>query len=257
MPAHWIDSADREDVTSMHATYYVPADVHICRVGRHYVLLDLAHDRYHSIPAAALLRVFTDAGGYRVAEVAAGRVTANPGLFSRQPARELVAAGLLQATPCRPSVPSRESLAPATGDIHRAAISSDTLDVPLSDSLRITRALITAHLSLAFRSLRRIVCGLAAEKAASRAFEESADLSRTLTLARAFAAVRPYFPRNYLCLFDSLALLKYLYSYGLHPTWVFAVREEPFYAHCWVQAGSVVLNDHCDRVRCYAPIMAV
>jgi hypothetical protein len=38
---------------------------------------------------------------------------------------------------------------------------------------------------------------------------------------------------------------------------VFGVREAPFTAHCWVQDGAVVLNDHLENVDLYTPIMTV
>jgi Transglutaminase-like superfamily len=38
---------------------------------------------------------------------------------------------------------------------------------------------------------------------------------------------------------------------------VFGVNADPFEAHCWVQAGSVVLNDTLGRVSSFTPIMSV
>ncbi len=76
-------------------------------------------------------------------------------------------------------------------------------------------------------------------------------------MARVFLKYRPLFPRDYLCLFDSLALVRFLSGYDLYPDWVFGVQEDPFRAHCWVQAGEVVLNDHLDNVAVYTPIMTV
>jgi hypothetical protein len=73
----------------------------------------------------------------------------------------------------------------------------------------------------------------------------------------AFHALRQYYPREYLCLFDSLALVEFLARYDVFPHWVFAVKMEPFGAHCWVQDGSVVLNDTVEYVREFTPIMVI
>ncbi len=73
----------------------------------------------------------------------------------------------------------------------------------------------------------------------------------------AFDSLRLFYPRPYLCLFDSLALVHFVARFGLYPDWVFGVRAEPFEAHCWVQAGNVVLNDTVERVSAFTPIMSV
>jgi hypothetical protein len=59
------------------------------------------------------------------------------------------------------------------------------------------------------------------------------------------------------CLFDSLALIHFLAQYGLYPDWVFGVSADPFEAHCWVQAGQVVLNDTVERVSAFTPILTI
>jgi hypothetical protein len=59
------------------------------------------------------------------------------------------------------------------------------------------------------------------------------------------------------CLLDCLTLLHYLAPYGVSPQWVFGVQADPFVAHCWLQLGDFVFNDHPDRVRPFSPIMVV
>jgi Transglutaminase-like superfamily len=83
------------------------------------------------------------------------------------------------------------------------------------------------------------------------------DIDVTSELTAAFNALRSIFPRNYLCLFDSLSLINFLSHYDIFPTLVFGVRPEPFGAHCWVQAGDVALNDTVQHLREYTPIMAI
>jgi len=38
---------------------------------------------------------------------------------------------------------------------------------------------------------------------------------------------------------------------------VFGVKLNPFSAHCWVQAGDIVLNDAIDHVTIHTPILVV
>jgi len=72
-----------------------------------------------------------------------------------------------------------------------------------------------------------------------------------------FNEFRAAFPRNYLCLYDSLALMLYLAYFSVFPNWVFGVRSNPFMAHCWVQYGRTVLNGTDEEARSYTPIMIV
>ncbi|MFL6604476.1 MAG: lasso peptide biosynthesis B2 protein [Steroidobacteraceae bacterium] len=81
------------------------------------------------------------------------------------------------------------------------------------------------------------------------------DIEAAQTVLQAFWSFRALYPRRYLCLFDSLALLEFLASAQIFPNWVFGVMANPFAAHCWVQAGCIVLNDDLEQVSGYTPIM--
>ena len=59
------------------------------------------------------------------------------------------------------------------------------------------------------------------------------------------------------CLFRSHLLLRYLRLRGCDADWVFGVRTWPFAAHCWVQRGSMVLNDRAEALSAFAPILVV
>jgi hypothetical protein len=69
--------------------------------------------------------------------------------------------------------------------------------------------------------------------------------------------LRAFFPVKFLCLFDSLALIEFLSCYGLFPAWTFAVRIEPWAAHCWVQQGDYLFNEEIEEAEDYMPIMSV
>lgn len=67
----------------------------------------------------------------------------------------------------------------------------------------------------------------------------------------------PFAPVSGKCLLRSFMLLRHLRRQGLDALWVFGVRTWPFHAHCWLQCDGLVLDDHPDRVRAYAPILVV
>jgi hypothetical protein len=73
--------------------------------------------------------------------------------------------------------------------------------------------------------------------------------------AQAFARHRSRLPLRHICLPDSLALHHFLFGRGLKASVVIGVRLNPFAAHCWVQAEDLVLNDSCDGVSRFTPIM--
>jgi hypothetical protein len=76
-------------------------------------------------------------------------------------------------------------------------------------------------------------------------------------LVGAFKILRPLYPRPYLCLFDSIALLEFLARYHMFPRIVFGVVADPFEAHCWLQEGTILINDDLERVSKYKPIMSL
>lgn len=59
------------------------------------------------------------------------------------------------------------------------------------------------------------------------------------------------------CLPRSIALALVLAGHGIRSTVVIGVRRSPFSAHCWVQAGPVVLNDTLDEVRRVTPLLVL
>jgi hypothetical protein len=59
------------------------------------------------------------------------------------------------------------------------------------------------------------------------------------------------------CLLRSFMLLRLLRRHGHDAQWVFGVRTWPFQAHCWLQVGPVVLDDHVERLTVFTPIMVV
>jgi hypothetical protein len=83
------------------------------------------------------------------------------------------------------------------------------------------------------------------------------DVERARELVAVFHALRLLFPVNYLCLYDSLALVEFLASYDVFPTWVFGVKLEPWAAHCWVQEAGITFNEEVEQAATFTAIMAI
>jgi hypothetical protein len=90
----------------------------------------------------------------------------------------------------------------------------------------------------------------------ARAGAERSDVSVEILVPPYLAARRllPFAPN---CLRDSLALASFLASRRGSFQFVFGVRRDPFAAHCWLQEGSLVLNDSLDSVADFRPILVV
>jgi len=97
-----------------------------------------------------------------------------------------------------------------------------------------------------------------AKKSRSREAVASAVLEGELLEAtRQFARARRYVPIEPVCLLDSLSLLRFLSRRGLSANIVFGVQPEPFAAHCWIQAGDIVLNETLSDANAHTPIRKV
>lgn len=91
----------------------------------------------------------------------------------------------------------------------------------------------------------------------STSLNRTKNSTRATDLVNVFNRLRPFYPRPYLCLFDSLALQEFLAKYRAFPRIVFGVTADPFLAHCWVQEGVTLLNDELERVTKFKPILSV
>jgi hypothetical protein len=84
------------------------------------------------------------------------------------------------------------------------------------------------------------------------------DIATVRSLVTAFVHLRPlFYTARDACLLDSLTLTHFLARYGVFPAWVFGVKTEPFYPHCWIQQGDFVFNDTPDYIRGFSPILVV
>lgn len=70
---------------------------------------------------------------------------------------------------------------------------------------------------------------------------------------------RPWYPARIICLFDSLALIKFLLAIGAPANiqLVLGVRGMPFEAHCWLEHDGAVVNDEVDNCASFAEIARV
>lgn len=224
---------------------YTPHDdISFCRVESGLIFLDVRKDQYFRL-SNELESVFVDCWEND------GRTT---GDVSHLLKRNILTP--VTAATDRPWVPSID-----------VPVSSAFESFPVDRTLRITQLLevlgivASTRFQLRLRPLREILNSLVAYRR-SRApppFAAKADsaLQRLKEFSTIFRRARPYVPIEPSCLLDSIALARFLARRGLHADVVFGVTGDPFSAHCWLQIGTMVLNDSVGNVDSYTPIRVI
>ena len=232
--------------------------VFLCPSNRYVVMLDVHRDRYACVlrDQFELLAPWLD--GWQDAPSAARPDRSDrPHGIAAEVARTLVSQGILtldasNSKPVRPvRVPS-----PRTG---MACIQPPTHRAILRRTPAFFLACRRAHIALQRDRFVTVLTRVAARHSLDGRHHVVTGASKVQAarLVAIFAALRLFYPRPYLCTFDSLALLEFLAAYALYPRWIFGVRADPFHAHCWVQYGETVLNDRIEHVTRLSPILAV
>lgn len=211
--------------------YQLSPHVRACRDGAYIVFLDLRRDRYWSVPAQTAPAIV----GFLEAERTQGS------------GARLIEMGLIE--PASAGWAPHEARAAAP---EGKLLPAGDLAPSLSDSsLCATACWLTAR-TLARRKLDLTLARLAELK--SRAVKPKADAQHLIGV---FEEFRPWFPRRRVCLFDALALFRFMVMRGLKPDIVFGVRTAPFAAHCWVEWQGMLAGDSSDHCASFTPIVWV
>lgn len=231
------------------SVYFLARDCFVRRMDPHWIVLNVGRDRYYCLQHRDLTSIGLDAEGsidLRRAEAAGSPDQVDTIL------RSLMAAGIITSDPGsgKPFVESRvahplDALMPQE---RPPALQATSLP-------RFFSACAWADWSLRRRSIAATLARLRRRRGPPPE-QAPEDRRRLAELVAVFNRLRPLYPHAYRCLFDSLALLGFLTRHGLPPRIVFGVTGDPFQAHCWVQLGTLLINEDDERVRRFAPIMS-
>lgn len=235
--------------------YFLSPSVHWCATGGHCIILDIATDQYLQVPAGDFnsLLPFVGFDSSTDPRLTDAEIPAELTGF----ARGLLAARVLSRTPSQigwrppPTLPRPTEL-----------VSTATHHMPVMKIARMLprflMACAAADYHLRHTSLSRICARVSARKRQCTPGTYGDSRERAIQLTHGFNTLRPFYPRHYLCLFDSLALIEFLAHWHILPNWVFGVSVDPFEAHCWLQDGEVVLSDTVTfSSRWYTTIMVI
>jgi len=234
-------------------TYCLTEDSYACLAGNYLVFSDLRGDMYRCLSRENTEIVLRSLPGFQTTNAPpVAAATFIDETHMQHVMEVLSSAGLVCTASGKPFAPIR--------------VPEPTASLVSNNSLRGPRprpghfpsflyACLKASAMLRMQSIRRTVHSVEAHRRRLGKVE-CRGLDSMHKLTRSFHCMRPYYARAYLCRFDSLALIEFLYSYGCSPKWVFGVKCEPFGAHCWVQHDNYVLNDSVEYVQRFTPIMA-
>lgn len=229
--------------------YYLKREAFLCRADDHYVALQLENDRYVTVGA----KEFEALGPWLIGWTGRSGQGEIPEEI-RQTAIQLEASGVLTTRKDR-GKPVR------TTEVEPAEYSLAVRRIELTPSVAVHAPRFAMAATRANSLLKRTTIDETVKAVLRHRTElgvtKPEGMETTSVVVARFNAFRLFFPRKYLCLFDSLAMIEYLARYRLEATWVFGVQANPFAAHCWVQQGKTVLNDTLETARMYTPVMAV
>lgn len=227
------------------ADLFLPHHVHFCYRGDAVVFLDLARDDY----------TFVGADGAAALRCLSSLESRSTSPEQRTVLNELLDGGLLTTdrNAGRAVAPTRITHA-----------TQPLLDDEAMPAVRVSprhlwnffAASTVASARLRWGQLHRTIARVQLRKA-KREATMRIDIDRARQLVAIFGRLRALFPRRYLCLYDSLALIEFLARYEIYPSWIFGVRLEPWAAHCWVQEAGYIFNEELEEAAGYTPVMAV
>lgn len=219
--------------------YRLRSNLTYCEVSDRLVFLDLVADRYFCLSPrleAGFRSLISGAADTPRNDDAAPLLLS--GILAEAPGQTAVA-------PCLFSNPARTSLLDAPRETVR----------PVAIGL-LASGIALARFALRLGRLHRMIKRLSERKAAI-GDGQKIDTAAMRDLAAQFARTARLTQAYDRCLPRSLALARYALARGWPVDLVMGVQLRPFAAHCWVQAGTDVLNDRLDNIRPFTPILVV
>jgi hypothetical protein len=207
--------------------------VRFCEVGGRRVFLDLRIDRYFSLPPPAdtAFAALLQGGVPAPAEIQALR-----------------ASGMLVEAPAGRPLDSTSHPEPTASFVEDGEMGKGL-------TARLMAEVLILVLQARSAVRRRRLPKLLSSAADSRGLSESSSADRRDRALADFLRARRALPIAPNCLYDSLALKRFLKRRSVAADLVIGTKLHPFAAHCWLQDGTTVLNDSLAAARGFAPIL--
>lgn len=211
-------------------------DLSFCRAGNELVFLDIEKDRYFRLVGATAIEFD------RFISASEPRTRDFPGLVKA----DIVVPAERPSPILSERLPIASRTSPA---LHRGPTRIGEIAIALISEARIRRALHRGR-------LHTIISGLK-EPPDQKRVRAAPDDGKARRVIRAFELAKLLRSPANLCLSRSIALTQRLRTVGCHANLVMGVRASPFAAHSWTQFNDIVLNDTCEEVARFEPILVV
>jgi hypothetical protein len=212
--------------------------VSFCEASGHLVFLDIEADRYFGLASAA-------EAAFR------SLLRQQPQQALGQSTDALIETRLLVVRP--DALPIRACPEPAP--VRASLLDRRLPSAPVFAIVRALAGIMAARLALRVGGLAMPLRTLTGGK--SRITARASDRAKIESEVAAFHRCALLVRSHDQCLVRSLALMRGLAARGESADLVIGVRVRPFSAHAWVQKGDLLLNESCDGVRGYTPILIV
>lgn len=222
--------------------YVMREGLSFCEAGGRLVFLDVRNDRYLRLPLALERTLVAYLSSETETDLDVG---------------ELITRGFLVEASAIPSYASEAAQEPARSAME---LSPARATIRLLDIFEVLVIVLSTRLRLRFHPLHRVLDSLKRtpdQSADHRPTARAPQTQQILDAAARFRQIRLYIPVGMRCLIDSIAMARFLKRRNLDVQIVFGVAVDPFSAHCWVQAGDLVLNDTWGNVTSHVPIRVV
>ncbi|NII11300.1 lasso peptide biosynthesis B2 protein [Oleiagrimonas sp. C23AA] len=216
-------------------------DLSFCTIDDHLVFLDIQNDRYFRLspPLESALTNYLE-----------GRPPQDNSL------RKLVEQHILINAPDdSEDVPRMEVTMPMSSAVEDAMMHAQRASVV--EVAETTAIVVSTQLQLKARSLKSILGKLADYRERHTSDAPMRTETQITQAVAIFRRARLYVPIDTCCLLDSLSLAKFLARRNVRAELVFGVTADPFSAHCWVQHGTVILNDALGHALAHTPIRVI
>ena len=237
------------------APLFLSDHVYACTANNYLVFLDVNQDRYSCLDRASTRAILGRIAGLSFS----GNLPTPPTDRQSVPAHEVIDALLeksLLTTDASGALSVARDRAP---EVQRELTAAPNRTVPRMVT-NLARAAWSARIverQLRLQPLKDILQQIRRRRERLAYRNSRATVRSVSDVAAAFLSVRHLIPRERVCLFDSLAMLDFMFRHGVAPRLVFGVKMDPFAAHCWLQFDDLVLNDSVENVAVYSHIMTV
>ena len=241
-------------------SYFLAPHVYPCITEGHLVLLDLAHDKYIGIAREQLSALARRVRGWP--RLGVPHPSEAPELKTPSSRAESVFAKMIAAGMLTTDADIGKEMSPVDVVAAADALVQPDFDwrprITFIDVVRFLLASMLTSLSMRVFPLRSVMTRAMKRKAEGLAAAGPVNITAARHATEAFIRMRPLlFGAQDACLYDSLALTRFLSYYRQYPACVIGVQTGPFGAHCWVQEAGFIFNDAPEYVRRFTPILAV